>query len=123
VTGLSETSAGNAGRRVFRTVLTVVLVTVGWVLFRAQSFGDARDVLAAMTGFGGGFGAFASSAAWPWVAVAVWLGAEIAIERGWSWGFERVPIALQATCGATLLLALEVFSWPGTSEPFVYFKF
>jgi D-alanyl-lipoteichoic acid acyltransferase DltB (MBOAT superfamily) len=103
--------------RIGATALTFVLVVVGWVLFRAQSFPDAFGVLRAM--FAGGSGAALLTPALLGLALAAF-----AIEIAWERGLpERAPPALRGAAYVALLLALELASDPGPPAQFVYFKF
>jgi alginate O-acetyltransferase complex protein AlgI len=106
--------------RIVAVAVTFVLVMLGWVLFRAQSFGDAFTVLRAL--FTGGLGP-ASLPVWPLVPVAVALGVGIAQERGAHWDWRRIPVLVQAGAAASALFVLELCSWPGQSAPFIYFRF
>jgi D-alanyl-lipoteichoic acid acyltransferase DltB (MBOAT superfamily) len=106
-------------RRIAATVATFLVVLIGWVLFRAQTFADAFAALRAMLSFAPG----------PWLLdvsslllAAVALATEIVVERGgWNWPV-RTPLARGAGL-AGLVLALELGSYPGAAAEFVYFKF
>ncbi|MFY9718616.1 MAG: MBOAT family O-acyltransferase, partial [Candidatus Cybelea sp.] len=107
-----------------RVVLTFLIVTLGWVLFRASSFSVALTVYRAL--FAGGPGAPLLGG---WNAV---LAAGIIAYGGVRLLLDRWKIApdwfglrpgLQAGALAALLLALQLFSWPGPSPSFIYFKF
>jgi alginate O-acetyltransferase complex protein AlgI len=106
-------------RRVAGTLATFAIVLVGWVFFRAQTFGDAFAALGAM--FAGGPGAAMLDAPSLLLAALVF-GVEIAAERG-LWTVQRFPFALRGAAFAGLLLALELGSYPGTAAEFIYFKF
>jgi D-alanyl-lipoteichoic acid acyltransferase DltB (MBOAT superfamily) len=109
---------------VARVALTFAIVTLGWVLFRAPTFGVAQGVYRAL--FAGGPGA---SLLTGWLAVLaagiVLFGAVRLLLERWSaapaWQGLRPGIQVGALAG--LLLALAVFSWPGLSPTFIYFKF
>jgi len=106
--------------RVAAVGVTFLLVTVGWVLFRAQSFADVVTVAHALVAGGAGPSGLV---VWPLVPVAVALGIGIAQERGARWDWRAMPVAVQAAAAATALFALELCAWPGQSEPFIYFRF
>ncbi len=106
---------------------TFAIVTVGWVLFRAGSLGDAATTWLAMAGvFPNVDWSPVVAPAWVFAFAAVALACEFAIERG-----VRVPTLARlrgasfvaVTGGASLaLLALELLRAP-TAHTFVYFKF
>jgi D-alanyl-lipoteichoic acid acyltransferase DltB (MBOAT superfamily) len=107
-----------------RVVLTFTIVTLGWVLFRAPTFGAALTVYHALFEGGAGNGLLGG---WPGV-LAVGIAAfglvrlllrERRIEPSW---FQLRPLAQVGTL-AGLLLALELLTWPGLSPTFIYFKF
>jgi hypothetical protein len=106
--------------RVLAVAVTFLLVMIGWVLFRAQSFGDAFDTLHAMVA--GGPGPL-TLVAWPLVPVAVALAIGMAQEAGARWDWRRIPVLVEAGTAAGALLVLEVCAWPGQSAPFIYFRF
>jgi alginate O-acetyltransferase complex protein AlgI len=107
-----------------RIALTFTIVSLGWVLFRAQSFGVATDVYRAL--FTGGGGASLLTG-WQGILAAgiVAFGAlrlilaHFRIEPAWP---TLRPLAQIGTL-AGLLLALELLTWPGISPAFIYFKF
>jgi alginate O-acetyltransferase complex protein AlgI len=109
---------------VARVALTFAIVTLGWVLFRAPTFAAALGMYRAL--FAGGPGA---SLLTGWQAVlaagiVLFGGARLMLDR-WSgapaWQGLRPGIQVGALAG--LLLALALFSWPGVSPTFIYFKF
>jgi len=107
-----------------RVAVTFTLVTLAWVLFRAQSFDAALAVYRQL--FAGGGGATLLSG-WQAVLAAgiIAFGAlRLLLDR---WKFEPAwpqlrPFARVASL-AGLLLALMLFTWPGISPTFIYFKF
>ncbi len=101
-------------RRVGATLATFGLVAVGWVFFRAQSFGDAFATLHALALGGAGPLTLGPS---DFAIVAVALGIECALEARLIAGTRRVAFT------ALTLLALELGTYPGAASPFVYFKF
>jgi D-alanyl-lipoteichoic acid acyltransferase DltB (MBOAT superfamily) len=123
--GIGRKGSSPAGvALVARVALTFTIVTLGWVLFRAPTFGVAVDVYRAL--FTGGQGV---SLLTGWQAVlaaglVVFGGVRLALNR-WpgapAWQGLRPGIQVGALAG--LLLALALFSWPGVSPTFIYFKF
>ncbi|HEX4014356.1 MAG TPA: MBOAT family protein [Candidatus Cybelea sp.] len=119
-----ERSAPRGVLLAVRIVATFAIVTLAWVLFRAPSFAVALAVYRAMFAGGPGSGLLAG---WPAVLAAgiVVFGAlRLLFERldiGPSWS--QLRPALQVGALAGLLLALQLFSWPGPSPSFIYFKF
>jgi alginate O-acetyltransferase complex protein AlgI len=109
-----------APARIVRVGLTFLAVLLGWVLFRAQSFGDAFATYRAMVAGGGGP---ATLPTWPLVGLVVAFGIGVAQERGASWNWRTRPLALQVATLTTLLALCELASWPGANQPFIYFKF
>jgi alginate O-acetyltransferase complex protein AlgI len=105
---------------VARTALTFGLVLFGWVLFRAQNFGDALAVARQLVS--GGSGA-ATLVWWPLGLVAASLAIGIAQERGARFDWRTLPIPVQAGALAGLLIVLALLSFPGPAATFVYFKF
>jgi alginate O-acetyltransferase complex protein AlgI len=118
------------------------VVVAGWVLFRAESFGQALTFLANMAGLAKA-GPDGQKIARYWSHELAWvllLGAVFALPT-WRWleqgaaAFQsRVPAVLRpATLGAglglqlTLVIALLLISvsWlaGGTYNPFIYFRF
>ncbi len=107
-----------------RVAVTFTLVTLAWVLFRAQSFNAALAVYRQL--FAGGAGATLLTG-WQAVLAAgiVAFGAVRLLLDRWkfdpSWPQLR-PVARVATLTG-LMLALELLTWPGISPTFIYFKF
>ncbi len=118
--GIGRVASPHLFGRVVRTGVTFVLVLLGWVLFRARTFGGAYLVLKAMVAGGPGF---LPIAAWTLVPVAVALAIGIAQEAGATWNWRTRPVIVQAGALACMLVAIELCSWPGPATPFVYFKF
>jgi alginate O-acetyltransferase complex protein AlgI len=107
-----------------RVALTFTIVTLGWVLFRSPTFGIALAVFRAL--FAGGSGTTLFSG---WQAVLA--GGIVAFgvvqlfleRRGVSLAWARLRPLAQVGTLAALLLALQLFTWPGLSPTFIYFKF
>jgi alginate O-acetyltransferase complex protein AlgI len=119
-----EERAGSVAIVAVRVALTFVLVTLAWVLFRSPTFAIALQVYGQL--FAGGWGP-AMLSGWQAVLAAgiVAFGAvRLVLERGGvapAWPALRPVYQVGALAG--LLLALQLFSWPGISPTFIYFKF
>lgn len=106
--------------------LTLALVWITWVFFRAPTFHDAWLVAAAMLGLGG---AAEVPAVRSYVQLLVWGSLlltllEPQIERGLKHGLQRwetLHFTLRGTAYAGLVLAVIVFG--GSSQKFIYFDF
>jgi alginate O-acetyltransferase complex protein AlgI len=123
--GVAHERAAPRGIALFaRVALTFTVVTLGWVLFRAPTFGAALTVYHALFAGGAGSGLLVG---WPAVLAAGiaafglvrLLLSERRIEPWW---LQLRPLAQIGTL-AGLLLALELLTWPGLSPTFIYFKF
>jgi len=107
-----------------RVAATFAAVTLGWVLFRAPGFAAAAQIYREL--FTGGWGAW-SLTAWQTelaIGVVAFGAIRIASERmrlNLSWS--SLPFAAQTGTLCALLLAIELFSWPGAPATFIYFKF
>ncbi|MBV8372219.1 MAG: hypothetical protein JOY69_03080, partial [Candidatus Eremiobacteraeota bacterium] len=119
--------SGDSPRGLFylaRVALTFVAISLGWVLFRAQSFAAAafvyREIFA-----GGGFGWALST----WQTelgiglIAFALAYCLAKQMGLRFAWVDLPPAIRAGTLVALALAIELFSWPGTPVTFIYFRF
>jgi alginate O-acetyltransferase complex protein AlgI len=125
--------------RAVRHAYLLLVVLVGWSLFRAESVGDACALVGAMAGFGAGDGirqsvglhlsnqgALALAAgvflSLPWIP---WLRGRWA-EKSSEATVPRVPVLIHAFGVATqaLLLWLCLLQMAGgTQNPFIYFRF
>ena len=133
-------AAAGLPRRALGHVYALLVVMVGWVLFRADTLASAGGMLRAMAGLGEGL---ATTYAWSWyVTPEVWLamGAGVvgagpvvpALARrlrtdggaaGQAPALAWAPSAL-ATMGLALLLAASLMlSAARTYSPFIYFRF
>jgi alginate O-acetyltransferase complex protein AlgI len=125
VLGIGRGDVGPRGvLRVARIVLTFTVVTLAWVLFRAVSFADAIAAYRSLFAGGGGEWLLTGWAAVLAAALLVFAAARIALAERVSalrWG--RISPSLQAAALASLLLAIELLSWPGSPVTFIYFKF
>jgi alginate O-acetyltransferase complex protein AlgI len=128
--------------RPLRHGYTLLVVMVGWVLFRAETFGQAANFLANMVGVSPGVDPNQKVARY-WNSELMWslIGGAVFAMPAWSWvrnfagrAQDRIPAALQPTTQA-FGLGLELFlvvalllisgSWlaGGTYNPFIYFRF
>ncbi|MBV8153315.1 MAG: MBOAT family protein [Candidatus Eremiobacteraeota bacterium] len=110
--------------RASRALLTFAVVSLAWVLFRAQRFDTAIDVYRAL--FAGGPGPWMLSG---WSAVlasvlAIFALARIALgDRPLTVSWSRLTPSLQAISFVALLAGIELLSYPGAPATFIYFKF
>lgn len=104
-----------------QAILTFGLVTIGWVFFRAATFGDSLYVIRQM--FAGARGTIAIPA-WEIYLALITLALAI-FEEKTEW-FEKLAVgpawAYGAAC-ALLLLSVELIGFTGAAVPFVYFQF
>jgi alginate O-acetyltransferase complex protein AlgI len=123
--GVGHERAAPRGIALFaRVVLTFTIVTLGWVLFRAPTFGAALTVYHALfagdpgKGLLGGWQAILAAGIVAFGLLRLLL-RERRIEPSW---LQLRPMAQIGTL-AGLLLVLELLTWPGLSPTFIYFKF
>ena len=107
----------------FRAALTFVLVSVGWVFFRAATFADSRYIIGQM--FSGARGA--SDIIVPgWLIYMVVFSFLVALAED-RWEFTdrlaRGPAWAYATAVVVLLLTVELIGVTDKQIPFVYFQF
>jgi D-alanyl-lipoteichoic acid acyltransferase DltB (MBOAT superfamily) len=104
-------------------LLTFHVVCVGWIFFRADSFGTARDVIARL------FDAWGQSS--PLVTTSVVLAIVAGIGAQYIRptavgsllvGFRRLPALAQAACVAVALTLVNTLGPTGVA-PFIYFRF
>ena len=123
ITGYGRLETRSLALNALRTLATFVLVMLGWVLFRAQSFPEALHVVRALVG-GSGAPLFAD---WPTlVTAAVALCGAIlfaARQRRVAIAWVRLPFAAQASMLGVLLFVFQFFASQTHATPFVYFKF
>ncbi len=113
---------GSAPARLASGGMTFILVSIGWVFFRAQTFGDAARILQAMSGTDGmGTSLFLRG---HWLLLAAAFSGMVVQER---WNvFERLLVAPDWVRGiliAAALYSLIFFSYTERAIPFVYFQF
>jgi len=109
--------------RIPLTVVTFVLVSIGWVFFRAKTLSAALFVLNQLVSFGADPG---RSLLGPWqgLLAAVALLVALGEEYGRMWTRLTVAPAWARTVAVVVaLLAIELFSATDQSIPFVYFQF
>jgi alginate O-acetyltransferase complex protein AlgI len=112
--------------RVVTHLYAIVVVMIGWVFFRANTFDDALAILGAMTGLTGGTAEPVRSFVDPWSLTWLLVGIVMAFPvRRWisqRWdvkAFEPLPtIGLFCLFFASFTLAAA-----GTYNPFLYFRF
>jgi D-alanyl-lipoteichoic acid acyltransferase DltB (MBOAT superfamily) len=104
-------------------LLTFHVVCLGWIFFRADSFGTARDVIVRL------FDAWGQSS--PLVTTSVVLAILVGIGTQYVRptaigallvGFRRLPVLAQAACVAVALTLVNTLGPTGVA-PFIYFRF
>jgi alginate O-acetyltransferase complex protein AlgI len=128
---------------VLRSLYLLLVVTAGWVFFRADTFGGALAMLKAMAGFADGSAAEYTAAVYlrPDVILALIAGCILAApvlpylerlrrtlvtgaRRPWLGQAVDAVFAAASVAGlALLLLACEMHLAGGTYNPFIYFRF
>lgn len=112
--------------RPLRHAYALLVIALGWVLFRAADLGHTLAMLKAMSGFGApmqpGFGQYAPASVTTALAVAV------AASLPWMRLHRRLPASLltstMMTGALAALLVLSAASLAtGTYTPFIYFRF
>lgn len=136
--GLERTGFGRvlARHRAIGHVFTLAVVTVGWVLFRSETFGQALAFLGAMVGLGEGGGVYPGPGLFlsPDVIGALCMGVVFSmpvIPALGRWVKETLqgrslaaPVqGLRVAILVGLLLLSLTFLAPGTYNPFLYFRF
>ncbi len=107
-----------------RIAVTFALVTLAWVLFRAQNFADALAVYRALVVGGAGPWGIAGWQAVLTAGVAGFGALRLALDRlGIRPGWADLRPRMQAAALGGLLLVLMLLTWPGLSPTFIYFKF
>jgi alginate O-acetyltransferase complex protein AlgI len=107
--------------RIPLTVVTFLIVNVGWVFFRAKGLPPALFVIREM--FVGVTGTSLLTGANLWLTVAA-LGVALAEEYGQALGrLANGPVWVRTTAAVLALLALELFTASDLAIPFVYFQF
>jgi alginate O-acetyltransferase complex protein AlgI len=107
-----------------RIAVTFVIVTLAWVLFRAQSFQLALAVYRALLAGGPGPALFDGWQAVLATGIVAFAALRIVADRYTaSLRWPHMSWTFQAATLAGLLVALQLFSWSGLSPTFIYFKF
>ena len=100
-----------------RVLLTFILVSVGWVFFRARTLTDVTQIVLK----GGGL---ITCPRWLlWSAAGALLLAVLEERYSWFEGLVRGPAWAYASTVALLLFAAELLALNDTTVPFVYFQF
>jgi len=120
---LRPSATPSAWLTLLMTLVTFIAVTLAWVFFRAATFSDALEILAAMFGLSGPVftvpdKSILKNGVWllPMAAYFAW---GYARER--NWGMTVAPLPLQAAGLASL--AFVTLLCRGTSDAFIYFQF
>jgi alginate O-acetyltransferase complex protein AlgI len=107
--------------RIPLTIVTFVLVCIGWVFFRAKTFPAAQYVLSQFLSPTVGRSLFDP---WHWRLAALSLFIALGEEYGHLLTrLETAPVYARATLIAVVLLAIEIFGVTENQVPFVYFQF
>ena len=104
-------------------VLTFHVVCLGWIFFRASSFGNARDVIVRLFDAWGQPSPLVTTS----VVLAILVGVGVqyvrpGVLRGLLGGFGRLPAVAQAACVAVALVLINTLGPTGVA-PFIYFRF
>ncbi len=115
--------ADTALRRWVGRIVTFHIVCFGWIFFRADSFGRARDVIERLfTAWGTASPLVTSSVV---LAIGVGIGGQYvrpeALGRVFG-AFQRLPVGAQAACAAVALMVIDTLGPEGVA-PFIYFRF
>jgi D-alanyl-lipoteichoic acid acyltransferase DltB (MBOAT superfamily) len=112
-----------SAKRMWRRLATFNFVCLGWVFFRADSFGTAGDILAQLVrGLGEPTQALSLTVI---AAIAVGIGAQYVPTRAWDAlmaVFSRQVVVVQGAALALTLLVVNVLG-PAGVPPFIYFRF
>jgi len=103
------------------TIVTFLLVTIGWVFFRAAKFGTAWYVLGQMGSSSTGHSVITL---WQWRMALVALIIALLEEYRGVWSrFAESPAWVRTAVAVAALLVIELFSATDQTIPFVYFQF
>jgi D-alanyl-lipoteichoic acid acyltransferase DltB (MBOAT superfamily) len=108
--------------RIPLTVVTFLLVTIGWVFFRAKTFAAAAYVIGQM--FTGRMNTNFLLRPWQ-LRLAIFTLILALAEEYWGW-VERLtqsPLWVRTAAAVLALLIIELFTATDLSIPFVYFQF
>ena len=109
--------------RVLRRLVTFHVVCLGWIFFRADSFGRASDVIYGLFTHWGRPAPLVTTSVL--LAIAVGIAGQYVpvraigalLER-----FQRIPLVAQASCLAIGLMLVDALGPRGVA-PFIYFRF
>ncbi len=109
--------------RALGMVVTLVLVCVAWVFFRASSFGEAFQIVRALVGINTGLRVFPLfdyrlvSLCFGTLIIVQWITRDLTIEQA----VERTPWPIRAVALGLMLTALLLMQ--GQDRAFIYFQF
>jgi len=108
--------------RIPLAVLTFMLVTIGWVFFRAKTLSSALYVIGQMTTGSRQYHSLMSP--WQWRLAIMALAIALA-EEYWHWltRLAQASVWVRTAAAVIALLAIELFTATDLSIPFVYFQF
>jgi alginate O-acetyltransferase complex protein AlgI len=108
--------------RIPLAMVTFLLVTIGWVFFRAKTFTAAVFVIGQM--FTGKLDSPSLLSPWQWRLAAFTLAIALA-EEHWQWltRLAQSPVWVRTAVALVALLVIELFTATDLSIPFVYFQF
>ena len=108
--------------RIPLAILTFLLVTIGWVFFRAKTLTAALFVIGQM--FTGQTQNHSLLSQWQWGLAIIALAIALA-EEHWQWLTRLAQASFWIRTSATVaaLLVIELFTATDLSIPFVYFQF
>ncbi|WP_028050352.1 MBOAT family protein [Cellulomonas sp. URHD0024] len=112
---------------VLRWIGTMAIVVVGWVLFRAESFGKAMDMLLLMVGVGNdGAGRPLGEFVTPWFLLMAAIACVLAFPV-YPWAKAHLAVRTRVVLGAALFPAFFIIAstkvLAGAYSPFLYFRF
>ena len=107
--------------RIPLAVLTFVLVTVGWVFFRAKTFAAASFVLGQMLSTAIGH-SLLTSLQWKMAGFALLVALAEEYRGAWT-KLTESPAWVRAIAAVVVLFAIELFTATDQTIPFVYFQF
>jgi alginate O-acetyltransferase complex protein AlgI len=114
-------------QRIPLTAVTFLLVSVGWVFFRAKTFADASFVIDQMSSLGRLFSkAHGASLLDPWQWRLALVALAIGLAEEYEDAFTRLacsPVWLRTAVAVLALLAIELLNATDQNLPFVYFQF
>ncbi len=107
-----------------RILLTFLVVSLAWVLFRSPTFATAIAVYRQLVSGGGGSALLSGWQAVLAAGIVVFAAIRLFLERcSFEPKWPQLPAVAQVGTLAGLLVVLELFTWQGVSPTFIYFKF